>query len=174
MPPGNKTSADGLVLFAHGSRDPRWAEPFQAIAARVGAAAPGVRVSLAFLEIMAPDLATSVANLTRAGARRICVVPLFLGQGGHAREDLPRLVDAVRAQHPEVDVRLAGIAGDAPVVLDALAAYCIAQAGGGRISRLRATLRAGRRSRAGPPAPCERRSWPRGRRNRSPPAGSLP
>jgi sirohydrochlorin cobaltochelatase len=130
MPAGNKTATDGLVLFAHGSRDPRWAEPFQAIAARVSAAAPGVRVSLAFLEIMAPDLATSVGILATAGARCICIVPLFLGQGGHAREDLPRLVEAVRAQYPGVEVRLAGIAGDAPVVLDALAAYCIAQAQG--------------------------------------------
>ena len=25
----------GLILFAHGARDPRWAEPFEAVAARV-------------------------------------------------------------------------------------------------------------------------------------------
>ena len=32
---------EAIVLFAHGARDPRWAEPFEAIAARIRAAAPG-------------------------------------------------------------------------------------------------------------------------------------
>jgi sirohydrochlorin cobaltochelatase len=32
----------GLILFAHGARDPRWAEPFEAVAARCRAQRPGV------------------------------------------------------------------------------------------------------------------------------------
>ena len=40
-----------IVLFAHGARDPRWAQPFEAIAARVRAAAPDCRVALAYLGI---------------------------------------------------------------------------------------------------------------------------
>ena len=50
--------SNGLILFAHGARDPRWAEPFEAIAAAVRARAPSVDVRLAFLELMAPDLPT--------------------------------------------------------------------------------------------------------------------
>ena len=46
----------GLILFAHGARDPRWAIPFEAVAERVRAARPGVPVRLAFLEFMAPNL----------------------------------------------------------------------------------------------------------------------
>jgi len=46
----------GLILFAHGARDPRWALPFEAVAARVRAQRPGVPVRLAFLEFMAPTL----------------------------------------------------------------------------------------------------------------------
>ena len=33
-----------IVLFAHGARDPRWAEPFEAVAGRVRAAAPDCRI----------------------------------------------------------------------------------------------------------------------------------
>ena len=32
--------ARGLILFAHGSREPGWAEPFEQLAARVRVAAP--------------------------------------------------------------------------------------------------------------------------------------
>ena len=89
-----------IVLFAHGARDPRWAEPFEAVAARVRAAAPGCPVVLAFLELMAPPLGDAVERLVAAGATRVDVVPLFLGTGGHLRQDLPPLVDALRAAHP--------------------------------------------------------------------------
>jgi hypothetical protein len=64
----------GLILFAHGARDPRWAEPFEAVAARVAAQRPGVAVRLAFLELMTPDLPQAGAELVAAGctASRWC------------------------------------------------------------------------------------------------------
>ena len=91
-----------ILLFAHGARDTRWAEPFLAIAAQMRAGEPGVVVELAFLEMMQPDLATAARRLVDGGAERIDVVPLFLGQGGHLRNDLPPLVAAVRAAHPGI------------------------------------------------------------------------
>ena len=33
---------NGLLLFAHGARDPRWADPFQAVAEEARAACPGL------------------------------------------------------------------------------------------------------------------------------------
>ena len=71
----------GLLLFAHGARDPRWAEPFVAIAARIRARRPAPPVELAFLEFMAPDLGEAARRLAAGGCTRIDVVPLFLGAG---------------------------------------------------------------------------------------------
>ena len=73
--------AAGLVLFAHGSRDGRWAEPFERLHARVARALPDAQVVLAYLELMPPDLPTAAAALCAAGCRAIVVVPVFLGQG---------------------------------------------------------------------------------------------
>jgi sirohydrochlorin cobaltochelatase len=47
----------GLILFAHGARDPRWAAPFEDMAARIRAHGRSCAVRLAFLEFMTPDLA---------------------------------------------------------------------------------------------------------------------
>jgi len=118
-----------LVLFAHGARDPRWAEPFEAVAARVRANSPGCRVVLAFLELMAPTLGDAAAGLVAAGATRVDVVPLFLGTGGHLRRDLPPLVDALRAAHPHVDFRLHAAIGEHAAVVEAMAAAAVAAAG---------------------------------------------
>ncbi|WGS41151.1 CbiX/SirB N-terminal domain-containing protein [Burkholderia sp. JSH-S8] len=119
----------GIVLFGHGARDPRWAEPFERLAARLRAAdAPAATVSLAFLELMTPSLDTAVAAQVAAGCTRITVVPVFFGQGGHVRRDLPQLVDACRAAHPGVEIRCATAVGEDDGVLDAIARYCLDQA----------------------------------------------
>jgi sirohydrochlorin cobaltochelatase len=123
--------ARALVLFAHGARDPRWAEPFEAVAARVRAAAPGVPVVLAFLELMQPSLAEAVAALVAEGATRVDVVPLFLGTGGHLRQDLPPLVEALRAAQPGVAIGLHAAIGEHAAVIDAMARASLAAAGFG-------------------------------------------
>ena len=115
----------GLVLFAHGARDARWAEPFLRLRERVARAAPDARVVLAFLEFMAPDLDAAVADLCAAGCREIAMVPVFLGQGGHLRDDVPNLLQRVAARHPECHIRLAIAAGEDDAVLDTIAAYCV-------------------------------------------------
>ena len=115
----------GLILFAHGARDPRWAQPFEAVLARVRAQAPAQAVRLAFLEIMAPDLRGAADELVREGCGRIEVLPLFLGIGGHLRDDLPPMLDALRSRHPGLEVHLHGAAGAAASVIEALAAHAI-------------------------------------------------
>lgn len=117
----------GLILFAHGARDARWAEPFERLRERVARALPEVEVVLAYLEIMSPDLPTAAAGLCTAGCRAITLVPVFLGQGGHVRHDLPLLLESAAARHPECEFRLAGAAGEDDAVLDAMATYCLRQ-----------------------------------------------
>jgi sirohydrochlorin cobaltochelatase len=113
----------GLVLFAHGARDPRWAAPFEAIADAVRSRTADVDVRLAFLELMSPDLPTVADALVADGCTRIDILPLFLGTGGHLRRDLPPLVDGIAVRHPQVQVTLRAAAGEAPEVIDALAAH---------------------------------------------------
>jgi sirohydrochlorin cobaltochelatase len=117
----------GLVLFAHGARDARWAEPFERLRERVARACPEALVVLAYLEFMRPDLATAAAALCDAGCRSVTLVPVFLGQGGHVRQDLPVLLQGVAARYPGCKFRQAGAAGEDDAVLDAIAAYCVGQ-----------------------------------------------
>jgi len=79
------TPDTGLLLFAHGARDPQWARPFEAVAACCRAQRGDARVALAFLEFMAPNLVTAGNTLVAAGCTAVDVVPLFLGAGGHVR-----------------------------------------------------------------------------------------
>jgi sirohydrochlorin cobaltochelatase len=111
----------GLLLFAHGARDPAWAGPFEAVAERARAAAPGTPVVLAFLEFMTPDLLTAGTSLADAGCEAVDVVPLFLGSGGHVRQDVPALLQRLRDARPALQVRLHAPVGESAAVIDAMA-----------------------------------------------------
>jgi sirohydrochlorin cobaltochelatase len=117
-----------LILFAHGARDPRWAEPFLAIAERIRLADPARPVELAFLELMEPDLGAAARRLAAGGATRIDVVPLFLGMGGHLRSDLPPLVETVRTALPAVEFRLHPAIGENDAVIAVVASAALAAA----------------------------------------------
>ena len=118
-------SRQGIILFAHGARDERWAEPFARIASKVRAAAPELLVEVAYLEHLEPSLEQAARRLAKLGANAIRIVPLFLGRGGHLRIDVPRLVLATNAALPDVSLELATSAGEDDAVIDALATYCV-------------------------------------------------
>lgn len=111
----------GIVLFAHGARDPNWAKPFFEIAERTRRLRPDAEVRLAFLELMSPDLAAAGDELVQAGCSALTIVPLFLGAGGHVRRDLPALASSLAERHPGVRVEVSSAVGEHPVVIAALA-----------------------------------------------------
>ncbi len=113
--------SDALVLLAHGSRDPQWARPVHAVADRLRSRHPELAVGTAFLEFAAPTFADSARALVEAGATRIRIAPVFLGQGGHLRRDVDALLQAARSVWPAVVFEVLAPMGEAPAVLDAIA-----------------------------------------------------
>ena len=106
-----------IVFFAHGSRDPLWQAPMQAIAERAQSLDAARAVRLAYLELCEPDLPTVVQQLVASGVTECNVMPLFLGMGRHAREDLPNMLDQLRATYPGVTFSvLPALGGDARLI----------------------------------------------------------
>ena len=120
------TQPPAIILLAHGSRDPLWRAPIEAVAARIRASAPGTQVLCAYLELCAPTLPDAAVELAADGARAIRVFPLFFGVGKHAREDLPRLVGQVQADHPGIAVELLPTAGEYPELTALMASIALA------------------------------------------------
>jgi sirohydrochlorin cobaltochelatase len=114
-----------VLLFAHGSRDPQWAKPFEALAESLRPLIDGP-VALAYLEFMRPTLAEAIDALA-GEANAIRVIPVFLGTGGHVKEDLPRLVQAARARHPSLEIRIDPTIGDQSAVIAAIAGVIAAK-----------------------------------------------
>ena len=117
----------GIVLFAHGARDPEWARPFEAMRDHIRRARPECPIRLAYLEIMEPQIGQAVAELVEEGAAAITVFPLLMAQGGQLKQDLPRLVEKIRQEHPHIPLTLERALGDVPEVLEAIAGWILAR-----------------------------------------------
>lgn len=118
-----------LVLFAHGARDPRWAEPFQRLQEIAQAQLPDDLVALAFLDLMAPGLPELVPQLLQSGCKEVTVVPVFFGQAGHLQRDLPLIVEKLQQEHPQLILKIAAAVGEDSRVLKAIAQYCVRSMG---------------------------------------------
>lgn len=121
----HSTQKKVLILFAHGARSASWAEPFQRLQNLLQTSQPQLRVELAFLELMSPQLPELVKQLQADFHKDISIVPIFLGQGGHVIRDLPLIVEQLRQDYPQVNLKLAQAAGEDISVLQAIAGYCL-------------------------------------------------
>jgi len=113
-----------IVLFAHGSRDPAWRLPLEAILARVQSQHAGP-CRLAFLELMQPSLADTLADLTALDCRHIAIKPLFWAAGKHVNRDLVDIVAAFAQRHPEVRIDVGAPFGDSPQMRQAIADWAL-------------------------------------------------
>jgi sirohydrochlorin cobaltochelatase len=115
-----------IILFAHGARDPQWAQPFARIQVLVSKSLPDSVVDLAFLERMTPDLPTAVARVAQQ-VKRVTVVPLFLGAGGHVKEDVAALLRDLSQKYPALEFRVTTPIGEDDELVAAIAQWVVRQ-----------------------------------------------
>ena len=116
--------SQALLLFAHGSSDAAWSEPFLELQSVIRQRDPGRIVELAFLERMNPSFDEAVAALHAKGIRQITVAPLFLAIGGHMRKDLPELIN-VAQQRTGIEFRVLPALGEVATLIESIAAWVI-------------------------------------------------
>lgn len=109
-----------LIVAAHGSRDPRSAHTVAAAVDRIRAARPDLDVRLGFLDLNAPSIDQVMDSVAAEGYLSAVVVPLLLGSAFHARVDLPALLAAARARHPQLSLVQAPVLGDDQRLIDAV------------------------------------------------------
>ena len=110
------TQTTGVILFAHGSRDPLWRLPIDAVAERMRGQQTSMPVAVAFLELTEPDLPSAVEALMKQDVAHVRILPMFLGVGRHAREDLPELVHGLRQAYPQMSFELLPAIGEHPAM----------------------------------------------------------
>jgi sirohydrochlorin ferrochelatase len=114
----------GLLLLAHGSRDPRAAPVAQEVAAAAEtlarAGTPDLVSCAAFLELAAPSPDEALDQLGDRGVDDVVVQPFLLSHAYHAKVDLPTV--SARVEERGWSVRTGDVLGPDDRLLDALVA----------------------------------------------------
>jgi sirohydrochlorin cobaltochelatase len=114
-------SARAILLVAHGARDRRWAEPIERLGDALTKRVDGTPVRIAYLEFLHPGIAEALEALYHEGVRKVRVVPVFLGIGGHVARDIEERVAAARILLPGLEISLEPPVGERPQVTEAIA-----------------------------------------------------
>ena len=114
-----------LILFAHGARDPEWAAPVRKLQEKVSKQRPDLAVEVAFLEFTAPLLPEAIEKLVSQHHRHVSIVPVFLAQGGHLKNDVPRLLETMGQRFAGVTFDLWPALGDVDPILDAISGWIV-------------------------------------------------
>lgn len=120
----------GVLICGHGSRDPDAVAEFAAVVDRLRAMLPYEAVEYGYLEFARPILREGLDRLRAQGVTRVLAVPGMLFAAGHAKNDIPSVLNTYMARHPEmaiqygrelaIDARMIRAAGDR--IAEALAA----------------------------------------------------
>ena len=116
-------SQRGLILFGHGAREPEWARPIERIRDLLRRSHPEALVACAYLEYLTPTLPDCVAELVSSGVSAIVVLPVFIAQGGHLKQELPELLSQLARAYPNCTFELTPAMGEAESVLTAMSAH---------------------------------------------------
>ena len=106
-----------VLLIGHGTRRAAGVAEFHRLAEQIREALPDRTCLAGFLELVEPDVPTALEQLRQQGFRRIIALPALLLAAGHIKNDLPALLNAFQAQHPEMRIILGADLGIHPHLL---------------------------------------------------------
>ena len=111
----------GIMVCGHGSRNQNAAKEFAVIAEALRARNPDMPVEYGYLEFCNPVISEGLDRLRAKGVARVLAVPGMLFAAGHAKNDIPSVLNTYAAMHKVeitygrelgVDLKMLRAAGD--------------------------------------------------------------
>ncbi|WP_366132431.1 sirohydrochlorin chelatase [uncultured Ferrovibrio sp.] len=99
-----KLEKTGIMLCGHGSRDERAVAEFRALAEHMKRRLPQYDVDYGFLEFATPIIRDGLDALRAKGNTRILALPGMLFAAGHAKNDIPSVLNRYQAEHADVTI----------------------------------------------------------------------
>jgi sirohydrochlorin cobaltochelatase len=93
-----------IMVCGHGSRDDDAVREFARVAEALRARFADRDVEHGFLEFARPVIRDGLDALRARGARRILALPGMLFAAGHAKNDIPSVLNTYAAQHPDTEI----------------------------------------------------------------------
>ncbi len=94
----------GVMVCGHGSRDEDAVSEFLNFAKKLKNQLLQYELDWGFLEFANPVIKSGLDSLRQKGIKEIMSVPVMLFAAGHAKNDIPSVLNAYQAQYPELSI----------------------------------------------------------------------
>jgi sirohydrochlorin cobaltochelatase len=94
----------GVMICGHGSRDEDAVREFAVLSEALKKRFPDKPVEYGYLEFATPIIKDGLAKLSAAGATEVLAVPAMLFAAGHAKNDIPSVLNRYQAEHDEITI----------------------------------------------------------------------
>jgi sirohydrochlorin cobaltochelatase len=111
---------NGILILAHGSRRQETEQILNSLTQKVKERTGEELVCPAFLQFSDQNLEAGIETLIRKGATNIKVIPMFLFDGIHVTEDIPGELEAIKAKHPGIELKMSKHLSDDDRIADIL------------------------------------------------------
>ena len=95
----------GIMICGHGSRDEGAVAEFEKLALGIRKRSNGIPVEYGFLEFATPVIKDGLAALVNQGVTDVLAVPGMLFAAGHAKNDIPSVLNTWSAENDAIDIR---------------------------------------------------------------------
>lgn len=113
---------DGTIILAHGSKREETEAILNSLVEKVKRKTGIDLIYPAFLQFSRQDMGVAVEALANKGAKSIKVVPMFIFDGVHVTEDIPKEVEELNAKYPGISIKMSRHIGDddklADIIID--------------------------------------------------------
>lgn len=109
----------GVMVCGHGSRDEEAVKQFATVAEGLRDWLPEYPVDYGYLEFAQPVIREGLDALRAKGVDRILAVPGMLMAAGHAKNDIPSVLNTYQAEHPGLTIQYGRELGIDPKMLRA-------------------------------------------------------
>ena len=113
---------EAVLIIAHGSRSKKFQDDFEKVIDMVRERTNGVKVYGASMELSEPTIEGTVEKMMSENSdiKEIAVVPLFLFDGKHTKEDIPKKIEKLGEKYSGVRFKLGKPLGSDPMLAEIL------------------------------------------------------
>ncbi|HEY3373906.1 MAG TPA: precorrin-8X methylmutase [Candidatus Aquicultor sp.] len=111
----------GFIVLGHGSKVPETVETLKDITNSLKRRLRLDQVRYAALQFNTPTLPDAIESLISGGINDIVILPFFLIEGNHMRQDIPEIISDEKRKHPSVSITLAEHIGADDRIVEILA-----------------------------------------------------
>ncbi len=109
-----------IIILGHGSKSQEAVDDFNFVVDTLRTKTSGQNVFGAHMELAQPSLEEVVKNINPAEGSRIVVLPYFLFNGNHIKEDIPEKLVVLQKQYPQAEFVFGSPIGKEPMMADIL------------------------------------------------------